>query len=64
MMKYARATLIRSCGTPRTSSFTSLSGTAAINGFGIFNFKHGQHGVAPDAIELHPALGFSSSNCS
>jgi hypothetical protein len=54
----------QSCGTPRTSSFTSLSGTAVVNGVGFFDFKHGQRGVAPNAIELHPALGFSSSNCS
>jgi hypothetical protein len=64
LMKNARAALIRSCGTPSTSSFTSVSGTAVVNGVGFFDFKHGQRGVAPNAIELHPALGFSSSNCS
>jgi hypothetical protein len=63
LMKNARAALIRSCGSPNSSSFTGLSGTAVINGVGFFDFKHGQRGVAPNAIELHPALGFSSSNC-
>jgi len=42
---------------------TRVSGTAVINGVGFFDFHHGQRGVAPNAIELHPALGFSCSNC-
>ena len=25
----------------------------------FFDFKHGQTGVAPNAIELHPILGFA-----
>jgi hypothetical protein len=64
LMKNARAALIRACGTPNTQRFTSLSGTAVINGVGFFDFKHGQRGVAPNAIELHPVLGFTSLNCS
>jgi hypothetical protein len=63
LMKNARAALIRACGSPNTERFTSLSGTAVINGVGFFDFKHGQRGVAPNAIELHPVLGFSSANC-
>jgi hypothetical protein len=63
LMKNARAALIHACGTPNTERFTSLSGTAVMNGVGFFDFKHGQRGVAPNAIELHPILGFSSSNC-
>jgi hypothetical protein len=31
-----------------------------IAGVGFFDFKHGQSGVAPNAIELHPVLRFSS----
>jgi hypothetical protein len=64
LMTNARAALIRACGTPNTEQFTLLSGTAVINGVGFFDFKHGQRGVAPNAIELHPVLGFSSSHCS
>jgi hypothetical protein len=64
LMNNARAALIRACGTPNSERFTLLSGTAVINGVGFFDFKHGQRGVAPNAIELHPVLGFSSSNCS
>jgi len=30
----------------------------------IFDFKHGQTGVAPNAIELHPVLSFSASSAS
>jgi hypothetical protein len=28
-----------------------------ITGVGFFDFEHGQNGVAPNAIELHPVLG-------
>jgi len=28
-----------------------------ITGVGFFDYIHGQHGVAPNGIELHPVLG-------
>ena len=31
---------------------------AVVTGVAFFDFKHGQTGVAPNAIELHPILGF------
>ena len=31
---------------------------AKVTGVAFFDFKHGQTGVAPNAIELHPILGF------
>jgi hypothetical protein len=31
---------------------------ARITGVAFFDCKHGQTGVAPNAIELHPILGF------
>ena len=31
---------------------------ASLTGVAFFDFKHGQTGVAPNAIELHPLLGF------
>jgi hypothetical protein len=31
---------------------------ARITGVAFFDFQHGQTGVAPNAIELHPILGF------
>jgi hypothetical protein len=32
---------------------------ATVTGVAFFDFKHGQTGVAPNAIELHPILAFS-----
>ena len=32
---------------------------AQITGVAFFDFLHGQTGVAPNGIELHPVLGFS-----
>jgi hypothetical protein len=31
---------------------------AKVTGVAFFDFKHGQSGVAPNAIELQPILGF------
>jgi hypothetical protein len=36
-----------------------LCSQARVVGVAFFDFKHGQTGVAPNAIELHPILGFS-----
>jgi hypothetical protein len=36
-----------------------LSGTATIEGVGFLDFLHGQRGVAPNGIELHPVLRFT-----
>lgn len=56
-MAKARRRLINACGTIG-SSFRTLHGVAAIRGVAFFDIDHGQTGVAPNAIELHPALGF------
>jgi hypothetical protein len=32
---------------------------ARVVGVAFFDFLHGQTGVAPNAIELHPILGFA-----
>ena len=45
----------------RHGSFTNLSGTATLTGVGFFDELHGQTGVAPNGIELHPVLSFSGS---
>jgi hypothetical protein len=63
VMAHARAALIAACGAPSTS-FHDLHGTATITGVGFFDVKHGQSGVAPNAIELHPVLGFTNASCS
>ena len=63
-MARARASFVPACGRPSTGFFVTLSGTATISGVGFFDFDHGQRGVAPNAIELHPVLAFSSTSCS
>jgi hypothetical protein len=62
-MDRARDDLAAACGglagvTPRT-----LTGTATLTGVGYFDPIHGQAGVAPNGIELHPVLTFTSANC-
>ena len=59
-MRSARAALIAAEGQPSSSHFINLSGTATITGVGFFDFIHGQTGVAPNGIELHPVVSFSS----
>ena len=61
-MNQARNGLIAACGAP-TGSFRKLSGTATISGVGFFDQIHGQTGVAPNGIELHPVVSFSSRRC-
>jgi hypothetical protein len=36
-----------------------LCARARVTGVAFFDFDHGQTGVAPNAIELHPILGFA-----
>jgi hypothetical protein len=60
-MQAARLAFIRACGSPSRSEFVQLHGTATITGVGFFDFQHGQSGVAPNAIELHPVLGFAGT---
>jgi hypothetical protein len=50
-MRNARAA-VRSCA------------NAAVTGVAFFDDPHGQTGVAPNAIELHPILGFSCASTS
>ena len=57
-MRSARKALIAACGSP-SSSFRRLSGTATIAGVGFFDQIHGQTGVAPNGVELHPVVSFS-----
>lgn len=43
---------------PGTEGWQRPNQKVTIRGVGFFDFKHGQSGVAPNAIELHPVLGF------
>ena len=62
-MRQARADLASACGGEVGSSPVTLTGKATITGVGFFDVIHGQTGVAPNGIELHPALTFASTNC-
>ena len=57
-IRRARNAFIAACGSP-SSSFRRLSGTATISGVGFFDQIHGQTGVAPNGVELHPVVSFS-----
>jgi hypothetical protein len=54
-MSRAKSRLQHACGVP-SASFARLQGTATFSGVGFFDFIHGQTGVAPNGIELHPVL--------
>ncbi len=62
LMERARVALLRACGDPG-SGFADLRDTGTVIGVGFFDFLHGQRGVAPNGIELHPALAFTSHSC-
>jgi hypothetical protein len=53
----ARSAFVRQVGTP-TSYYTFLRRRVSLTGPGFFDFVHGQKGVAPNGIELHPVLAF------
>ena len=53
----ARASFVAQVGSP-SSSFQSLDVPVTLSGAGFYDFLHGQTGVAPNGIELHPVLSF------
>lgn len=61
-MVSARNALIRACGRigrrPRR-----VVGTATVVGVGFWDRRHGQFGVARNAVELHPVLAFQPTSC-
>ncbi|MDP9238761.1 MAG: excalibur calcium-binding domain-containing protein [Chloroflexota bacterium] len=60
-MRSARSMLVATFGQPSSSRFTSISGVASFVGVGFFDVLHGQTGVAPNGIELHPVIAFASN---
>jgi hypothetical protein len=52
------ATLMRRRQMARARRRVRLCAKARVTGVAFFDFKHGQIGVAPNAIELHPVLAF------
>jgi hypothetical protein len=55
-MAQARQEFTDIFGQPSASHFTDISGVVVLTGVGFFDFLHGQTGVAPNGIELHPVL--------
>ena len=62
-MAQARADIAGACGGEPGAKTVTLAGVATITGVGFFDRVHGQAGVAPNGIELHPALSFTSADC-
>jgi hypothetical protein len=54
----AGATPVRRTQMRTARAAVRLCTRAQITGVAFFDFKHGQTGVAPNAIELHPILKF------
>jgi hypothetical protein len=54
----SRATAVRRREMHTARSAVRLCAHARVTGVAFFDFDHGQNGVAPNAIELHPILAF------
>jgi hypothetical protein len=55
----ARDKVLANCGKITDSNWAKLAGLVKVTGVGFWDAKHGQTGVAPNGIELHPALNFT-----
>lgn len=53
-----RATPVRRTQMATARKAVRLCSRAAVTGVAFFDFNHGQTGVAPNTIELHPVLAF------
>jgi hypothetical protein len=59
----ARSGFAQVCGMPSRAAFAPLSGSARLTGVGFFDVFHGQNGVAPNGIELHPVMRVDQLSC-
>ncbi len=59
-MQKACKDFVAICGQPSASSFKPCTATVEVTGVGFFDFLHGQTGVAPNGIELHPMLAIQA----
>jgi hypothetical protein len=59
-MLVARRKLEATYGTA-SGSWSRVNSPVTITGVRFFDFKHGQTGVADNAVELHPVVGFRAS---
>jgi hypothetical protein len=57
----SRATPLRRKQMSKARGGVRLCAHAQVTGVAFFDFDHGQTGVAPNAIELHPILAFRCS---
>lgn len=55
----ARQAVVSALGKPNLQRFVVVHRPVAIAGVGFFDFLHGQRGVAPNGIELHPVFHIS-----
>jgi hypothetical protein len=62
LLASARSAVLKDCGSISSSEFTKLKGSATITGVGYFDAIHGQIGVSPNGIELHPVLSYTGSS--
>ena len=64
-MRLAREAFDRACGEPPKSRFVHLgaNATATITGVVFVDEIHGQRGVAPNGVEIHPVLRIEIANC-
>ena len=61
VMTRARSAMLANCGSIPTGTFVNLKGMVTMTGVGFWDIKHGQTGVAPNAIELHPVLSIKGT---
>jgi hypothetical protein len=59
----AREAMLSNCGAVSSSHVTELMGNVEVTGVGFWDEIHGQTGVAPNGIEIHPVLKFTG-DCS
>jgi len=52
----ARVRFIESFGEPSRTSWSEVNAIVAVTGVLFFDVHHGQRGVAPNAVELHPVF--------
>lgn len=52
----ARARFIESFGEPSRTSWSEVNAIVTVTGVLFFDVHHGQRGVAPNAVELHPVF--------
>jgi hypothetical protein len=54
----SQATPVRRAQMAAARQAVRICSSAEVTGVAFFDFEHGQTGVAPNAIELHPILKF------